>query len=306
MQKIESLLITGAYGFVGSTFLDYLLSLPKNLQPAEIALVTHSRKSPPSKLVDSGIRIVSIEADLTQDWRFEFDCSHLLNLAADGGTNAYSQESNELYLRINSQMIDWTSRNSQAKILHASTGAVSALKPIPGVIFNNSKLSFCNNRLDVENDLLLAAEKTNLNLSIARLYSFIGNNLVHKPQYAVTSFTNSALSDGVIKVTGNKFTTRSYLEGNDLGEWLFKGLSFDEPGIVLDIGSSTPVTMKELAEEIAEQTSAKVEYLAPDSSGDMYIADNLKTISKLGVSEKTHWKDALKSYLEFSRGRLST
>jgi len=294
LQDLESILITGSNGFVGKSIVEYLGKLDTSLLPKEIILVTRNGLTYkiPERLSPL-IRI--IEQDLLTDWEFGAKPSHIINLAADGSKNPYSKESNDSYVLLNRNFVNWISRQEKAiNVFHASSGACFGYKPLtPGSKSLGTKEAFIRARIKVEDLLLETSSTQKFPLSIGRLFSFTGTNLLSKDQYAVTTFIKSALSGHSIDVLGDPLTVRSYLHQDSMSEWILKAINAHEPDPYLQIGSNEAVTIKQLAEYIAQQTDAEIAYSKAPSSGDIYIPDNAGTRIKLGVEEGKGWEEAV-------------
>ena len=145
----------------------------------------------------------------------------------------------------------------------------------------------------MEENLIKISRLEGIQVIIGRLFSFTGINLLSKNQYAVTNFIKSALSENKIRVLGDPFTLRSYLHQDSMSEWILKGLVSPEPNPYFQIGSNDAVTIKQLAEYVAQETNAEIEYSEAPPSGDIYIPDNSETRVKLGVEEGKTWKSAV-------------
>ena len=294
LQDLDSILITGSNGFVGRSVVEYLGKLNNSLLPREIILVTRNGltyKIPASISPFSRV----IEQDLLDDWQFDAKPTHIINLAADGSRSPYSQESNDSYVLLNRNLVDWVSRQEkQVKIFHASTGACFGYKPLtPGSESVDSKKNFIQARIKVEDILLESSSRQNFPLSVGRLFSFTGKNLLSKNQYAVTTFIKSALSGNRIEVLGDPLTVRSYLHQDSMSEWILRALMAVESDFCFQIGSNEPVTIGQLAAFIALETGAEIAYSKEPLSGDIYIPDNTETRIKLGVEEGKGWKEAV-------------
>jgi nucleoside-diphosphate-sugar epimerase len=188
--------------------------------------------------------------------------------------------------------------------VHASSGACFGYVPIiPDVPASSqansaqfekwSKANFVEGRLEAERLLRQAQSEKKFDLQIARLYSFIGEHIREKIHYAVPSFISMAKSSGVISLTGDPMTVRSYLSAHDMSAWIIAALQSDQELPLLSIGSSAPVTMIDLAEFVAKQFSAKVIVNDHHKIGDVYIADNELTKDLLKVDETISWQEAL-------------
>ena len=294
LQSVDSILITGSNGFVGRSVIEYLGKLDKSLLPREIILVT--RNGLTHKIPESLFPLTrTIEQDLLAEWQFEANPSHIINLAADGSRSPYSQESNDSYVLLNRNLVNWISRQEkEMRIFHASTGACFGYKPLlPGSESVYSKKIFIQARVKVEDNLREFSSQQKIPLSIGRLFSFTGTNLLSKNQYAVTSFINSALSKNKVEVLGDPLTVRSYLHQDSMSEWILKALAAGEQNFCYQIGSNEAVTIGQLAEFIALETGAEIDYSEEPSSGDIYIPNNTETRIKLSVEEGKDWKEAV-------------
>ena len=294
LQSVDSILITGSNGFVGRSVIEYLGKLDKSLLPREIILVT--RNGLTHKIPESLFPLTrTIEQDLLAEWQFEANPSHIINLAADGSRSPYSQESNDSYVLLNRNLVNWISRQEkEMRIFHASTGACFGYKPLlPGSESVYSKKIFIQARVKVEDNLREFSSQQKIPLSIGRLFSFTGTNLLSKNQYAVTSFINSALSKNKVEVLGDPLTVRSYLHQDSMSEWILKALAAGEQNFCYQIGSNKAVTIGQLAEFIALETGAEIDYSEEPSSGDIYIPNNTETRIKLSVEEGKDWKEAV-------------
>ena len=251
------------------------------------------------------LKIVHIQADLLDEWKFDRSVTHVLQLAADGSENAYSQKASDDFVKFSLRLIEWCETLSHKPVvMHVSSGACFGYFPImsdgarshrTNIPSNGtwSKANFVEGRLEVERLLRQAREANKFNLQIARLYSFIGEHIREKIHYAVPSFISMAKTSGVIRLTGDPMTVRSYLSADDMSNWIFTALKSDQELPLLSIGSSIPVTMIDLAEFVAEQFSAKVVVDDHHKIGDVYVANNESTKNLLKVDETISWQQAL-------------
>ena len=302
LSAVESLLITGANGFVGRSVLERLACYQPSDLPKEIILVT--RKGIDFELPPVLAPFTKLEVqDLTKPWVLNFESTHIINLAADGSKSPYSEKASQDFRLIGRNLVDWlNSRNVLAKVFHASSGACFGYKSLSSErSLDSSKVNFITARLDVEEMLKKASKTFGFDLSIGRLFTFSGNLLLEKSQYAVTDFINSGLANGRIHVTGNPETVRSYMNQEAMAEWILQALLNPVGETTLQIGASEPVTIGELAEFIAEKTGAKVDYAPNPQPGDLYLPDNEKTKTKLGLSEGLNWRLSVQQMIETAR-----
>jgi len=294
LSEVDSLLITGTNGFVGQSVIDHISKLNPHHLPNKIFLATRHgldfdlpRNLLPATMV--------LTQDLTQKWNFTKEVSHIINLAADGSRSPYSGAANEIFTSIVSNLVSWVSTfKKPPRIFHASSGACSGFNPINHSSKTaNPKFSFAQNRLQAEAALFKASNDFGFELSIGRLFTFSGIHLLSKGQYAIVDFIKSAIATNEIKVMGDPNTVRSYLHQDALANWIFAALVSKVAHTNLEIGSNDPVTIKELAEFIAQETSARVTFVKEPCIGDVYLPDNRETKDKLGVVEGKSWKLAV-------------
>jgi dTDP-glucose 4,6-dehydratase len=302
LSKVKSLLITGANGFVGQAIVQKLASISDTQLPQEIVFVTRNGldEELPKKL-SSISRVVC--HDLTKPWQIKCESTHVINLAADGSRAPYSKESSDSFCDIGRNLISWIKKfDHEVQLFHASSGACFNIPDSKLLQFANpNKFSFIQSRLQVEDELKKLSKKSDHKVSIARLFTFSGNLILKKNQYAITDFIKSALTKKLITVTGNPHSIRSYLHEDSMATWVLRALV--NPGItdLLQIGSNEPVSMKQLAEFIADQTAADVDFASESIPADIYLPRNQDTISALGVEEGIPWKTAIQNMIQAER-----
>ena len=309
MSTIENLVITGSNGFVGRSLLDYIACLSLEEQPRSIITLNRTDQRKEIKSRYPKLNIEYRITDLARPWSFRVPNSHLINLAADGSANSYNESATELFNTIGAHCAEWIRDNKPIKVFHASSGVCNGIIKLANSELDITnvgtlvpKETFIKSRLTVENALSRLAEKENSEIIIGRLFSFVGFNILSKMQYALPSFILGAVNNRKISVNGNPNTIRSYLHESDMSDWIFRSLQAENPLAIISIGSSIKVRISELAEFIAMETGADVEYLNPNAPGDIYFADNTSTLESLGVSETKNWQDAVVECIEKVKG----
>lgn len=302
---MHHLLITGASGFVGRSVIDFLLTLPDSQRPEIVTLASRTKITNLSPLIDPTFKVNHVQTDLLDKWNFDRSVTHVLQLAADGSENAYSQKASDDFVVFSRRLIEWSENSSQKLVvMHASSGACFGYFPLAAGGAINRKLDnpsqeiwpksvFIDGRLEAEHILQQGHENELFDLRIARLFSFIGVHIRDKTHYAVPSFISMAKTSGVIRLAGDPMTVRSYLSAHDMSNWIFSALRANSGLPLLSIGSSVAVTMIDLAEFVAAQFSAKVVINDQHTAGDVYVADNELTKNLLQVDETISWQQAL-------------
>ena len=306
MEQIDSLLITGSNGFVGQSFLDYLSNLPAQNMPKELYLANRGPILERTLNHLANTKIHQIQADLEKPWKFDFKVSHILNLAADGSKSSYTIESAQSFTKIGENLSNWIKLSKPKVLVHASSGACFGIKPINR---NNDasqdKSEFVKSRLQSEEYITNISSEVNVRSVIARLFTFIGPQLLSKKQYAVSSFINEAVSNGVVNVSGNKNTVRSYMHESTMSMWLYQCLINSSAKNIVSIGSSDSVTIEELAEYISKSTGSVINYMHPNAPGDQYVAINAKEKQLLGLDEGVNWHQSVRECIDLLESRKS-
>ena len=300
LSAVESLLITGTNGFVGRSIIDQISKVDSQQLPNELLLVTREGLDFELPLNLRGVTTV-LDQDLTQKWKFDKRVSHVINLAADGSKYPYSTAANDTFTSIVTNLVRWISTFQKSpRIFHASSGACSGFRPIRNSSeASNTKSSFSQNRLEAELILKKASSDFGFELSIGRLFTFSGVHLLKKGQYAISDFIKSAIATKAIKISGDPNTVRSYLHQDAMANWILQALVCKQPHTNLEIGSSEMVTLRELAEFIAQETSAVISFPTEPHHGDVYLPNNQETKDKLGVIEGVNWKIAVQEMINF-------
>ena len=299
---VKSLLITGANGFVGQAIIQKLASISHTQLPQEIVFVSRNGLDEElPKKISSISRVVC--HDLTKPWGIERESTHVINLAADGSRAPYSKDSSDAFREIGGNLISWIKKfDHEVQLFHASSGACFNSPDSKLLHFANpDKSTFIQSRLQVENDLKKLSEKSDHKVSIGRLFTFSGNLILKKNQYAITHFIKSALTKKQITVTGNPLSIRSYLHEDTMATWVLRALVNPGTNDLLQIGSNEPVSIKQLAEFIADQTQADVDFASESVPADIYLPRNQDTMNALGVEEGIPWKTAIQNMIQAER-----
>jgi nucleoside-diphosphate-sugar epimerase len=299
VKSIKSLLITGSNGFVGQSFLKYLETVSIDFLPEKIFLINRKEVLPISSGIRNRTEVISIKADLSQKWEFNVNASHVLNLAGDGGENAYTDIAAENFLKICRNLATWAASSKPKVIVHASSGACFYRSSKNENFL--SKVNLIYSRLEGEKILTRLNNEHSIRVVAARLFTFIGPNLLAKQQYAVSMFIRDSMLNKVVNVTGNPNTTRSYMHELTMSNWLANCITNEKIEGVVTIGSSKPVTIRELAEFISNKTKAKILISSSEMEPNVYLPNNENSLKILGLSEGPNWQDSVMECINICR-----
>lgn len=157
---------------------------------------------------------------------------------------------------------------------------------------NNARLLYCSSGIvyHPENDTAYRREKmqwekecleSGVDVVIARLFSFWGEGL--DDDKAQTIYRGQAINNEGIFVK-NGGTIRTYMHGSEMARWLWAILLRGKSGDAYDVGSDTPVTMLELANQIKRETHSRSSLIVSNASDAMpvYVPPNTaKTLELL-------------------------
>jgi len=291
MERIKTLLITGSNGFVGQSFLKYISNLPNEIQPNEIVLVNRNSPVFPNLELKNKSTISYVMADLTKPWEINQKISHVLNLAGDGSVNAYSKESAQNFIKICNNLSDWAKKSNPEVIVHASSGACF-YNSLKDTSFKD-KQYLIDSRIQGEIILGRITKNSEINVLSARLFTFIGPNILDKTQYAASIFIRNAIENKLITVSGNSKTIRSYMHQSTMSDWIYKCLVRKQPEGIVSIGSPVAVTIQELVNFISSRTNAKVVFSDTIIKPSFYLPNLDREFDYLGVTEGPKWQDSI-------------
>ena len=103
--------------------------------------------------------------------------------------------------------------------------------------------------------------KKGYKVSIARLFSFIGNRILKNKNFALTNLINQAKNKKtkIIKLSDSKDVYRGYMDTRDLIYWLLKILSSSNKKCnIYNVGSDEDITVENLAKLINKKFNKKV------------------------------------------------
>ena len=304
------LAITGASGFVGGSTLDLLEVAALNGVRLDVTCI--SRRSPMNNSVRwPNLRPKWVPCDLTVRTPEVPAPKYIIHAASTGlassaGTSLYEVEEN---LALASNLVAWVAkRTDPARVLLTSSGAVYGEQsesldrtPEDSPLAQGTSLdSYTQTKLALEERFAIASARGNLELQIARLFTFHGPNLDPGADFAVVDFINQALRNRVIKIKGGGEKVRSYLYEEDMAAWLLAAIFANSAGGPIHIGSARGITLTDLANVIGELTGARVESL-PDSkilTRMRYVPEVTETLEYLKVEEWTSLEQGLIRTLE--------
>jgi nucleoside-diphosphate-sugar epimerase len=172
------------------------------------------------------------------------------------------------------RVVEYSLKN-KSELIYASSGAVYELQS-----------EYADNKRKWEKECI----NSNVDLVIARLFTFIGSHLTI--DHAIVRFIENAKKGLPINIWGNGDTIRSYLYGEDLGKWMWK-LVLGGNGIY-DVGSIIPYTMLETAQIVCSLIPSKIEFeLDKISPKPVYLPKTYRAQKELECIETIGLREAI-------------
>lgn len=312
------LFLTGGTGFFGRTLLRHLDGLARQgSNPYRVTVMTRSVAGFLTAYPEfAGLSWLSFhEGDiLTGAAAFpQGDTfSHVLHAAADStlGPQMRLLDRFDQIVIGTRNVLDFAVRAGAERFLLTSSGGVYGAQPpeldvIPETYHGMPDPLIAGNTYSVakrqaEHLCALYADKTGLEVVVARCFAFVGPDLPLDAHFAIGNFIRDALRGSDIVVHGDGTPVRSYLDQADLAHWLLTLLARGRSGEAYNVGSDEAVTIAELAELVCRllAPTSTVRLLrkpgADTAIRNRYLPSIAKAKDELGLAVATSLEAAIR------------
>jgi len=146
---------------------------------------------------------------------------------------------------------------------------------------NSKQNAYALAKLTSEQYLKSFCTKHSIELSILRCFTFAGPRIPKNSHYAFSNFIEAACSGLDIAVQGTGADVRSYLHHDDFARILREVIIREEIPTIMNVGSSEEVSIKSLAEKIANKSeNCKVQILNKTQSINKHYVPNIQKLQK--------------------------
>lgn len=317
---------TGATGFFGTWMLEMLLAANRR-HGLDIKVGALSRdpdafaRKQPRLAADPALRwvrgtVTDLNAALLTEGlgqtenRWEV-MIHLATQADNAATLRQPQIATEVILGGTRRALEFAEATGVQRMLFTSSGSVCARVAALGELLTEDHpatsapldqstaygISGAAKRA-AENLCGTFARERGLAVSIARCFTFAGPGMPIDGKFAFGNFLRDALADQPLVIQGDGTPVRSYLYATDLTRWLWTILLRGSPGRIYNVGSERAVSVLELAETIARESSGKVNVEVrgkrnPMTPLDFYVPSTARIRAELDLQERISLSDAV-------------
>ncbi|MCP1289069.1 MULTISPECIES: NAD-dependent epimerase/dehydratase family protein [Chromobacterium] len=295
----KKILITGGTGFVGRHILDHLIKTKKTTD-CNITVTILSRspevflKNHPGYASYKWLGFIKGDLfDLTKYNHLKF--TDIIHAAADTHKEGPPDEWLKQLIIGTQAVLDFSLKAEATRFLFISSGAVYGPQPRELSHISENYLgappttlisSIYGQGKRIAEQLCTAyLQMHGLETVIARCFAFAGEHIPLDGPYAIGNFIRDALFGDAILIKGNGTAVRSYLDGDDMANWLLNLLAIGTPGEAYNVGSEDRVRIKTLAQLVAKTISPGKKIIVQSNSSAIestYIPST-KKIQALGV-----------------------
>ena len=305
------LLILGGTGFVGK-------SLISSSKIGDFGKIYSSQRG----VASTGIRDPSgiIPQNLAWDIRnlsdlpLDFDVIiHAATPASAALNNSDPREMFKIIVQGMENVIEFASRHhNPPTVLFTSSGAVygdipESIENVPedwngAVVSHQPSSAYAEGKRAAEFLLSVATSKGICKGLLARMFAFSGVDLPMDRHFAIGNFVRDAVSARTIQVRSDGSSIRSYMDQQDMANWLMRILEVGQTKAIYHVGSERSISIRDLAHLIAMrtetilQTKVTIEVQGLKSPLDgvsRYVPSTLATRLALGVNETISLEESI-------------
>jgi dTDP-glucose 4,6-dehydratase len=318
----KSFLITGGTGFIGKWLVASLNFLNTNNDTnISITILTRNKKSFIDKHNDikNLKNLYFIESDVRNLEQLNYEGKEFdyIVIGANDATYDFSLHTFNLadtLINGTKKILNKFVSIKTKSILHLSSGAVygdisdyqDGVEEVSHANFdiNNIGSMYGLSKILAESVLNEFGKTNNIKIINARCFAFSGPYLPIDKHFAFGNFIKNALENEDIIISGDGSPVRSYLYPVDLVNFLFKLLETKDDNLVVNVGSSEAVTIKDLAYKIQNVLNISKDVIIKTNNVDHpeksnFYIPNINKANKHGLIESISLKNSIIKTYDF-------
>ena len=316
MAQAPHYLVTGGTGFFGRALLRHWIALRVSGQPGSTVTLLSRNPSAfaalhPALARQPWLRLaqgdVCDRASLPRGIGF----THILHAAADStvGPQLTPLQRYDQIVNGTRNLLDLAVACGAQRFLLTSSGAVYGVQPphldqipedwhgIPDPL--NPANAYGVAKRAAEHLCALYGQTHGIHTVIARCFAFVGPDLPMDVHFAIGNFIRDALWRDEITVSGDGSPLRSYLDQQDLAQWLLTLLEHGAAGQAYNVGSDQALSIAELAhlvrDIVAPNKKVHIHRATNESNGrNIYVPSIQKARNELALEVRVALVDAIK------------
>lgn len=271
LQCVDRVAFFGGTGFLGSSFTNYLIQ-----NKISLTLEVISRSSETSKnFVHRKCNVNHIDS-LNNLPSYDIVIHGVSDSSRGPLMEPHEKINNQLISTIN--IAEFCRHRNVKRIIFLSSGAVYGVNSGSSeddgqhlYQIQRDRTAYGISKLLCELYLQSFCDAHGIELRILRCFSFGGRNIPVPSHYALSQFTSSALNFKTIAITGSGLDLRTFMHQDDFSFVLLNAVCCERFPDILNVGSSIPITIKELANKIARLLNIDDEaVIIKDPRGQVY------------------------------------
>ena len=279
---MKTLTIIGGSGFVGKSLIDF--SNKKGLLRWKInKLICVSRKKISLKRKGNITKIKYLTADIKK--LKKLSKTDLIIFAVNTNNKLNDIKAAKKFVLLIKKL------PKKTKILFTSSGAIY------GKIKNKKK--YADTKKIIEN-MFINLGSNGYNVSIARMFTFIGKRILDDKNYAISQFINSGLKKKPIEVKTKSKIYRSYMHSDDMIRWILTILSKSNSKCpIYNVGSNESISIQNLAKLVGRIFKTTVKIKQPsDKKIERYVPKIRKAQKELNLKLNYNLRTSLHSIIK--------
>jgi dTDP-glucose 4,6-dehydratase len=305
----ERFFLTGGTGFVGTWLMESLLWANRRLRlRISATLLTRNpaafERRAPHLACDPAVTLLAGD---TTSFAFPKGTFPLIVHAATDAAHPASVFGCDV--ASTAHVLEFARRSGVRRLLFTSSGVVYGKQPAgmthipedyPGApLTTDLNSAYAQAKRASEFLCLSAGQACGFDVSVARLFAFVGPYLPLDANFAVGNFIRDVLARAPIRISGDGTPYRSYLYAADLAIWLWTILLRGQPGRVYNVGSEEAISIAALAARVAsalrsQSASSVAQQPQPGIPAPRYIPSTVRARTELGLEQTISLDEALR------------